>query len=107
MRKDLKAGLEMTLVHMMTVSSLKVHSSPLGSDFLSSIVVISNNLLACKGVKDQAESPLLSIMLEFTQLHPVVTTKPLLFSNFINLQNLMNKQYVLSNNQMVCFAQMH
>ena len=46
-------------------------------------------------------------MLQFTQQHLTLASGPLCFANFINLQQLMNKLYVLSNNQAVCFAQMH
>ena len=63
LRDDVKASLEMALVNSMSVSSLKLQSSPLNNETLSSIVVVSSNLIACKGVKEQAESPLLSTML--------------------------------------------
>ena len=107
LREDVKANLEMTLVHALSVSQLKVHSSPFDDEIQSSLIAISSNLLACKGVKEQAESPLLETMLQFNHKNSIASPSPLCFSNFINLQNLMNKQYVLSNNQAICFAQMH
>ena len=107
MRDDVKASLEINLVNVMSVSSLKFSSSPLDKEVMSSIVEVSSNLLASKGVKEQSESPLLSTMLQFTQQHHTQGNGPLSFSNFINLQQLMNKQYALSNNQTACFAQMH
>ena len=67
MRDDVKTSLEINLVNVMSVASLKFYSSPLDKEVVSSIVEVSSHLLASKGVKEQSESPLLSTMLQFTQ----------------------------------------
>lgn len=54
-----KASLEMNLVSIMTVSSLKMQGSAFSPEIRSMITEVAHNLIAGKGVQDQAQSPLL------------------------------------------------
>lgn len=57
--EETRACLEMNLVNVLSVSSLKLKGSAISEDVYELLMQVSSNIVALKGVKDQATSPLL------------------------------------------------
>lgn len=67
MRSEIKVQMEMNLIAVFALSSLKVKGSCLANNkqFNDLIVNVASNLIASKTPKDQLESPLMASLVQF------------------------------------------
>ena len=112
----MKANLEVTLTQALSVSQLKYASAlSLSQETLHLLSVVASNLVGFRGAKELgADSPLLPTLLQFSQRTGFSGTSQSIstaqqpdqcFAGYMVNQNLINRQYALSHNQTLVFAQ--
>jgi len=93
----LKTSLEVTLVHALSVSQLKVAQSCLSASSSNLMISISSNLIGTRSSKEQAESPLLNTLVQYQakqgQLNGFLSQSgsnigSQCFANYITLQTM-------------------